>query len=51
MFCKPEKRQRKIGVMPDVMPDAKNAGVIFAFVSIIPICPFSNIPHPYGMLI
>ncbi len=41
-----EKMQCKLGAMPD----AENVTVRFALVSIIPTFQYSNIPHPYGML-
>ncbi len=35
----------------DTMPDVENITFRFASVPIIPIFQYSNIPHPYGMLL
>ncbi len=44
---KPKNMQCKT----DAMPDTENVTVGHALVSIIPIFQYSNIPHPYGMLL
>ncbi len=44
LFCKPENMQHKIGAMPD----AKNASVVFASVSIIPYSSFPTFRIPMG---